>query len=322
MSASGIARLNGNCTKRKWWSAPGRLARDARHVRQRKIARRFYVFAKSVPRGHAVGGDFAAGHGDFEKRERGANARPKFFARELRSAASRDCAGRKRPCIRRQDSGGCDRVGRPGSPAPCSGSPAAISSGRKMPRSRNSRAKYSFGSSGISPSGVRKPAFVQRTISSRENPCETSSLQGRADGALAALKAIIDRGVDHVEAAFDRGNDAIGVSAIGGVIGSPRYVPMPMEERKSPDGISRKCPARSASGKARRVAVRPCGVARPGRRSSFADAGIGIQNLGDKLQIESGASISEEKRTDRIRGSRDAPRSVRNRNASGESLNR
>ena len=45
--------------------------------------------------------------------------------------------------------------------------PAAISSARKIPFSRYSREKYSLGSSGISPSGVKNPALVHSTSSSR-----------------------------------------------------------------------------------------------------------------------------------------------------------
>ncbi len=83
---------------------------------------------------------------------------------------------------------------------------------------RNSREKYSFASAGISPSGVRNPAFVHSTISSRENPCRTQLLQRLPDRPLAALKAVIDRRVDHIEPAFDRSDHRAAIRFVGCLI--------------------------------------------------------------------------------------------------------
>jgi hypothetical protein len=55
--------------------------------------------------------------------------------------------------------------------------------------------------------------FIARKSAPRE------FFESRADGALAALEAIIDRGIQHVCAAFNRGDDGFGVSAVGCVVG-------------------------------------------------------------------------------------------------------
>jgi len=82
-------------------------------------------------------------------------------------------------------------------------------------------------------------------------------LQRGADVALAALKAIVDRRVKHIESRESGFNQRSRITRIGAVRGWQRYVPTPSEETVSPCAF-RKCPSAAISlNFARTVPCRP-----------------------------------------------------------------
>ena len=155
--------------------------------------------------------------------------------------------------------------------------PAAISSGRKIPGSRNSRAEIFIGVVRHVAVGRQKASLRAEDDFVAGKALGSELLQSGADGALAALEAIVDRRIDHIDAAFDRGDDRARIALVGRFIGSPRYVPMPMEEKNQPARHFAKMPGGGAPLKSRRVTQSACGVARPGMRLPSMAAGEDIE---------------------------------------------
>ena len=160
-NASTIPRLNGSWMKRKWCSGPPSSA------------------ARAAIRGKARARPSCGSRPRSRRRTSGSSARPPVvpvarsapealveFSPACRNrAAFRDCAGRRRRSYRRPDWRGCDRSGRPENPGAMECISPTTCSG--------------FRNSGIAP-GVRNPALVQTTISSRCN-CRSAAPIQRSD---------------------------------------------------------------------------------------------------------------------------------------------